>query len=67
MVCSEKPLSRMQVKQLKRQASQDDSADKLPAPGASAAETGGAYYRKYILQDLAPWAEHGITKVRAWA
>ena len=25
---------------------------------------GGGYYRKYILEDLEPWVEHGITKVR---
>ena len=34
------------------------------ADGRPANETGGGYYRKYILEDLKPWAEAGITKVR---
>lgn len=34
------------------------------AQNPPANETGGAYYRKFILEDLKPWAEGGITKAR---
>ena len=52
-----------QAKQLARSKGATAAGGKQPAPGMSAEETGGAYYRKYILQDLEPWAEHGITEV----
>ena len=52
-----------QAKQLKRSQKGSAAIGKQPAPGMTAEETGGAYYRKYILQDLEPWAEHGITEV----
>ena len=32
--------------------------------GSKANSTGGAYFRKFILQDFEPWAQHGITQVR---
>ncbi len=58
------PILKPQAKQLARSKGGATAAGgKQPAPGVSAEETGGAYYRKYILQDLAPWAEHGITEV----
>lgn len=51
------------MKQLQQQQKEAEAAEK-PAVGASTDKKGGAYYKKYILEDLKPWAEHGITKVR---
>ena len=48
----------LQVEREARRAASGGTA-KLPIN-----ETGDAYYRKFILEDLKPWAIHGITKVR---
>lgn len=55
-----------QMKRLKQQQKEEDAAGAAgKLPGAKAELKGGAYYKKYILEDLKPWAEHGITKVGA--